>query len=390
MRRAAAALSEHPVAAEATAEVIGDVLDAIGPAPDLAVVFVSGDHVRALEQIAATVRVALAPGTLVGATAATVVGGARAVEGWPAVSLWAARTGPARAVRLSAAAHPGGVALLGADELADAAGTLVLVAAPGPFPMGAVLDELAAVAPALSVVGGVASASAGTGADRLVVDADVHADGAVGALVDPGAGVTALVSQGCRPIGEPMTVTAADGPALLGLAGQPALDRFRQLVAGTDDAGREVMRRGVHLGVVVAEHKVDFERGDFLIRPVVGSDAGRDAVVVGDVVPVGAVVQFQVRDASAADDDLRAVLAGRSADAALLFTDDGRGARLFADADHDAAVLADVAGPAVAGMGCAGEVGPVGARSWLHGQSASMLLFDRPPTRRGARGAPLG
>ena len=282
------------------------------------------------------------------------------------------------------------MALLGADELADAAGTLVLVAAPGPFPMGAVLDELAAVAPALSVVGGVASASAGTGADRLVVDADVHADGAVGALVDPGAGVTALVSQGCRPIGEPMTVTAADGPALLGLAGQPALDRFRQLVAGTDDAGREVMRRGVHLGVVVAEHKVDFERGDFLIRPVVGSDAGRDAVVVGDVVPVGAVVQFQVRDASAADDDLRAVLAGRSADAALLFTDDGRGARLFADADHDAAVLADVAGPAVAGMGCAGEVGPVGARSWLHGQSASMLLFDRPPTRRGARGAPLG
>ena len=42
-----------------------------------------------------------------------------------------------------------------------------------------------------------------------------------------------------------------------------------------------------------------------------------------------------------------------------------------------------VAGQAVAGMFCAGEIGPVGPRSFLHGFTASVLLFPSPAAVEG-------
>ena len=65
-------------------------------------------------------------------------------------------------------------------------------------------------------------------------------------------------------------------------------------------------------------------------------------------------------------------------DAALVFTCNGRGARLFGEPDHDASVVGDhLDGGPAAGMFCAGEIGPVGSRSFVHGFTASVLLFDR-------------
>jgi small ligand-binding sensory domain FIST len=91
---------------------------------------------------------------------------------------------------------------------------------------------------------------------------------------------------------------------------------------------------------------------------------------------VGSTVQFQVRDPASADAELHQLLAGRSADGALLFTCNGRGTAMFPEADHDAIVLEDMEGPVpVAGMSCAGEVGPVGGRNFVHGFTASVLLL---------------
>jgi small ligand-binding sensory domain FIST len=87
-------------------------------------------------------------------------------------------------------------------------------------------------------------------------------------------------------------------------------------------------------------------------------------------------VQFHVRDATAADEDLREMLAGEEASAALLFTCNGRGRTFFGEPDHDAGVVDQLLGPLpVAGAFCAGEVGPVGGRALLHGFTASLALF---------------
>ncbi|MBV9412317.1 MAG: hypothetical protein JO148_12025, partial [Acidimicrobiia bacterium] len=75
-----AGLSEHPVPTQATGEVVGQVLDALGPGadpPDLALLFVTAPHLGAIEDIATAVRSMLNPRTLLGCTAESVVGNAR-------------------------------------------------------------------------------------------------------------------------------------------------------------------------------------------------------------------------------------------------------------------------------------------------------------------------
>jgi small ligand-binding sensory domain FIST len=59
----------------------------------------------------------------------------------------------------------------------------------------------------------------------------------------------------------------------------------------------------------------------------------------------------------------------------LVFTCNGRGSYLFGEPNHDAALVADHAGPATAGFFCAGELGPIGGANFLHGFTASILVF---------------
>jgi small ligand-binding sensory domain FIST len=140
---------------------------------------------------------------------------------------------------------------------------------------------------------------------------------------------------------------------------------------------RALASHGLHCGVVIDEHRVEFGAGDFLVRNVLGADRDNGAVAVGAVVPVGATVQFQVRDAATAHRELVELLTGRHADGALVFTCNGRGTNLFATPNHDAAVVGELLGTtAVAGMFCAGELGPVGGRNFLHGFTASLALFE--------------
>jgi small ligand-binding sensory domain FIST len=171
-------------------------------------------------------------------------------------------------------------------------------------------------------------------------------------------------------------VTKSVGTLIEELASEPALPRLLRTIEGLDVRDRNLAARGLHLGRVVDERKDVYERGDFLIRNVLGALREREAVAVGDEVDVGSIVQFQVRDADSADEDLRELLAGRAASGAVVFTCNGRGTHLFGEPHHDAEVVAAVADGATAGMFCAGELGPVGSRSWLHGFTASVLLFD--------------
>jgi small ligand-binding sensory domain FIST len=375
--RFVAALSEHPGAVEAAASVSAEVLDRLGAEPELAVLFVTPPHRDAVGDIAAVVRSVLRPGTLLGAAAVAVLGPRREVELTPGVSLFAARLrSPAIPVRLHAEGTSDGWRISGFPPDIGGARSMLLVADPFTFPVDRLLGELGRDRPALAVVGGMASAAAGPGGNRLVVDDSLFSDGAVGALLAEDVSAEAVVSQGCRPIGRPYIVTSGEGHVIYELGGRPALDRLVVTLEHLSPADRQLAEQGLHCGVVIDETKVEFGRGDFLIRGVLGVDQGTGAVAVGDVVAVGSTVQFQVRDAASADDDLHAVLAGRTAAGALVFTCNGRGRRMFGAPDHDATVVGDVLGTsAIAGMFCAGELGPVGGRNAVHGYTASIAIF---------------
>ena len=374
----AAALSEHPLATHATGEVVGEVLERLdGAVADLAVLFVTRPHVGALEDIAAAVRATLRPRTLMAATAVSVLAGREEAEEVAAVSLWAGVTGEATPLALDARQADGALRITGLDPSAlDGAATLLLLADPASFPVDAFLDQLAETHPSVQVVGGMASAGTGPGANRLVIDGRIVDRGAVGVLLPPMSSVGAVVSQGCAPIGDPFTVTRAEGSMIQEIAGRPALERVREVVDGLSTADRAKAAAGLHVGRVVDEHRVDFERGDFLVRNVLGADPSTGAVAIGDQVGVGDTIQFQVRDAVSADADLRLLLDDHSASGALVFTCNGRGARFFAEPHHDATVVSEALGTgAIGGMFCAGEIGPVGARNFVHGFTASVALF---------------
>lgn len=372
----AAALSEHPVAADAVGEVLGTIVEQVGVEPDLVTVFASAAHTEFLGEISSAVRTVLRPGVLLAASASAVIGGAREAEEAPAVAAWAAWHQPVQPLRLATKQVDDAVAVEGIPADLPDGSTLLLIADPFSFPVDGLVSELAALRPDVTVVGGLASGATAPGGNALVLDDTVHTDGAVGAVIPRDALVGPVVSQGCRPVGDPMVVTAAERQFLIELAGRPALDRLEEVISALPADERALLSGGVHLGVVIDERRASFDRGDFLVRSILGADKERRVLAVGDHVPVGTTVQFHVRDADSADADLHRMLHGVRGDGALLFTCNGRGRSLFGVDDHDATVLVEHLGThAVAGMFCAGEIGPVGGRSFLHGFTASALIF---------------
>jgi small ligand-binding sensory domain FIST len=181
-------------------------------------------------------------------------------------------------------------------------------------------------------------------------------------------------------------VTRAEGQVIFELGGRPAVARLRELAAALPGRDQELLAQGVHLGMVINEYQAEPGQGDFLIRGLTGADPESGAIAVGDDVEVGQTVQFHVRDARSADEDLRrtlererTALGGRRAAGALLFTCNGRGSRLFSAPDHDAGLVTNMLGEIpLAGFFCAGELGPVGGQNFLHAFTASIALFGQP------------
>jgi small ligand-binding sensory domain FIST len=235
--------------------------------------------------------------------------------------------------------------------------------------------------PGVPIVGGMASGGAEPGSNTLVVGSRTYTSGAVGVLIGGSVRIRPVVSQGCRPIGRPMVVTKAEENLIVELGGRPALERLREVYGGLDAADRLLVRSSLHVGRAATEYRDTFRRGDFLVRNVVGADPESGVIAIGDLVRTGQTVQFHVRDAASADDDLRGLL-GQRHDAsrpagALIFTCNGRGLRLFDEPNHDAKCVQECLGPLpAAGFFAQGEIGPIGSRTFLHGFTASIALVE--------------
>ncbi len=307
------------------------------------------------------------------------MGEAREVE-LGGVAVWAASLGSGSAEPFALEASEAGegtLAISGVPDL-DHADALVLLVDPFSFPVEPLLATIADGHPGLPVIGGLASARGDDG--TLLGDGGRVAAGAVG-LALSGVRVAACVSQGARPVGPEMAITAGEGNVIHELAGKPAVARLQEAVAGLSIAERELAVRGLLLGLVVDPNKPDYERGDFLVRGILGADAESGAITVGERIRVGQAVRLQVRDAASADEDLAlavergmAELGGPPA-GTLLFTCNGRGSHMFPTPDHDARLLEDATHAPAAGFFCAGEIGPVGDRNFVHGFTATMALL---------------
>jgi small ligand-binding sensory domain FIST len=197
------------------------------------------------------------------------------------------------------------------------------------------------------------------------------------------------VSQGCRPIGERFLITKAEGNILYELGGRPAFTCLQEMYAALPSEEQEMARRGLHLGVTINEAKTQFDRGDFLVRGLMGVDQAEGSLAIGDIVKEGQTVQFHLRDRETASEDFNCLLDAQRRqmgdlrpEGALLFSCNGRGRRLFGRPHHDVtAVRAHLGDVPVSGFFAQGEIGPVGGENFLHGFTASVAIFYRPADR---------
>jgi small ligand-binding sensory domain FIST len=353
-----------------------------GASADLVVVFAGRDNLDQAQEGLDAVAERLGGAAMIGCGAQGVVADGHEIEAG-GVAVWAAsflNGGEAQTFHLEALQAGDSVAVAGMPML-EGTDALLLLADPYSFPVEALLAQLAVDNPGLPVIGGIASAGGGPGLGVLMHDGRVEHEGAVGVALR-GVDVRPCVSQGARPIGPEMVITAGDENVIEELASRPALERIKEAISELDSSERALAAQGLLLGIVIDPNQPEYERGDFLIRGLLDVDDAAGSVTVGERVRIGQTVRLQVRDGDSADADLREVLDSQLRElrhppaGTLLFTCNGRGAGMFGVADHDASALDYAfAGAPAAGFFCAGEIGPVGDRNFLHGFTATMAVF---------------
>jgi small ligand-binding sensory domain FIST len=353
-------------------------LQRIGGASHLAVVFASPDYREHLAELAEIVQVYGHVARIVGCSATGLAGGGREHEQQAGLSLLFLRM-PHTSIEVHLISdeqdgldqtHPG--------EPAPAIALL------HPFRLQPQdwLEQWNALHPAVPCVGGLASGTWDQSGIFLFTEAGpIDAAGVVIRLVG-GVRLETVVSQGCRPIGDSLMVTGAHENLLTSLSGRPAWQVLNETVRGLLDEGVEISPGCIHVGLAMTEFLEDYGRGDFLVRNIIGGDHESGIVQLGAIPYVGQTVQFQFRDRDSASEDLNhqlhwiKKLRPQPPVAGLLFTCGGRGLEFFSEPNHDAGMIDDVMGPVpLAGFFSAGEIGPVGLTTYLHGYTASAVFF---------------
>ncbi|MEO5619045.1 MAG: FIST N-terminal domain-containing protein [Candidatus Eisenbacteria bacterium] len=351
---------------------------------DLVLLFLGAAHVRNAEAMSAALRARLTPGCLMGAGAHGVVCRDHEVETGPAVSVVAARL-PGVSIRpflltqdlwrdalgdaeAFASAAPG---VLGAE-------VVLMLADPFSLDMERVLAAFHRHAKGVRIAGGMASAAPRPRGNVVLLNDWASHEGGVAVALHGPIRADVIVSQGCRPVGPLLTVTRAEGNLILELDGQPAVERAEQALRALADHEREALQNGLYVGRPARAGAEG--RGDWLIRNLLGADRSRGAIAVADIIAERERVRLHVRDRETAREDLEMLLSPQAfdarPDAALLFACNGRGRGLYGRPDGDLSPLQKALGnvPA-AGMFCAGEIGPVGERNFLHGHTASIVIL---------------
>ncbi|HVT87891.1 MAG TPA: FIST N-terminal domain-containing protein [Tepidisphaeraceae bacterium] len=251
---------------------------------------------------------------------------------------------------------------------------------PWTTPLNQFMQAMDMLAPRVPLIGGMASAARSAGENVLICDDQTADEGFVGVSLSGALEVETLVSQGARPIGQPMVITRGRDNVIEQLGGKPPMQALEEIFAELPDGDRMLLQHGLLIGRAISEYREEFGRGDFLVRNITGADEKTGSMALTDHIRIGQTVQFHVRDAASADEDLRLMLetAAKSGsfEASLLFSCNGRGSRMFDSPNHDISVSSELLPKTpVAGFFAAGELGPVGGRNFIHGHTASFALL---------------
>jgi small ligand-binding sensory domain FIST len=237
----------------------------------------------------------------------------------------------------------------------------------------------------IPILGGYCSSQDWQSPSLLFCGNRILTKGAVALTLPKGWCWQTVISQGCRPVGDPFVITKMDGQTIVSLGGKPAMQQLRDLFAKLPTNEQSMVSRSLMVGRAISEYSQTFSHGEFLIRSVQGIDPNNQGLVVTDRFQVGQTIRFHVRDAQAASADIEYLLSvykqsEGAPEGGLMFTCNGRGTNMFEEANHDASrvhrYLPDLP---LAGIFAAGEFGPIANQNLVHGFTAILHLLVRTP-----------
>ena len=359
--------------------------------PDLVIAFASAAYGAAIERLPQLLRPLLGNGLLFGCNAGGLIGGGTEEEDEPGLVLLCGRLPDASlaAVHLEQATLPPLSAsrenwwrLL--DLGAESGASFVLLADPGTIDAEACARGLDRAFPGSAVIGGLASGTLEPGSARLLTGEGIQRSGAMLLALTGNVVIDPVVAQGCRPIGDPLFVTASEGNLVNELDGRRPKDLLTSLFATLDEADRARFSDALCIGIALPGPRQVVGAGDFLMRNVLGLDPETGALWIGSRIARNTVVQFHLRDGRSAAQELEARLAESLQErlqpqAALLFACAGRGRSLFGVTGHDSGMLRRMLDIPVAGMFSAGEIAPIQGATFVHGYTSVFGLI-RPRT----------
>lgn len=384
--RAVSRLSLGPFSEEAVEAAARSALEEIGGKVTCGFVFVSADYAPSLADFLEIIQLHAHVPLLAGCSGSGLIGAGLEEEqavGFSLLLLHLPET-EVRAVRLPAVGENEELTVEAMRTLAGPEAaiceTWIVVANPFALAVEPWLDAWDGAFPAKPAVGGLASGGR-RGDTAFVFHERTLVEGGVAIGFSGGVKIRALVSQGCRPVGEPFTVTGAEGHLVTSLGSRPAFEALDSTFGALPARDKALAQGNLFVGLAMSEYLEEFKTGDFLIRNLIGGDPQAGVLAVGALPRVGQTLQFQLRDRASADAEMRHLLgdvkdSGARPFASLIFTCTGRGRHLFGERHHDARVMAEVlGGHPTAGFFCNGEIGPVGGHNFVHGYSAAMALF---------------
>jgi small ligand-binding sensory domain FIST len=395
----ATTLSRRADARHAVAEAAEGVLDALGGPPDLVLMFASAAHAPSYERMLEAANSVLPARCMLGCSAVGTIGAGVEVERSEAISLVAARLPGVELLPfyMPGAPRAGAVEpwseVIGADP--REMGCYVLLADPFSIEAESWLERFDAACPNVPKIGGLLSGADAPGDGALFHGERVYRNGLLGLGMRGNIELSAVVAQGCRPIGEPMIITSCKDSVIYELdAGRP-VDVLQKLFDKLDPRDQELCRHSLFVGIEMsARSSHRYGQGDFLIRDLAGMDPNGGAMALQGRCRNYQVVQFHLRDARTSAQELEQRLralrdspAAERARGALLFSCLGRGRSLYGTPNHDTdAFVAAMGALPAGGFFAGGEIGPVGGRTFLHGYTSVFGVFgSKQKSEDGAR-----
>ena len=344
--------------ANTSQQILSDLVEGIQETYDLGILFVSQQNTHNIKEIVEGLQGSSKIHTLLGCTCAGIIGSRQELEYQPGVSLILGKL-PGVKISPFSLNQP---QLEGLESKKDWYQFLEIFPNENPvfitcsdpflFDMNQFLDGLNGAFPQCPIIGGMASAAVKPNENILIFNDEFHDQGIIGVVLTGNLNVATVVSQGCRPMGENFIVTKAEGNIIYELAGKPFVQVLQNILDKAPAADKLLAQEAIFVGIALNEYKHNFKRGDFLIRGVMGIDQKIGAGAIGDYIKAGQTIQFHLRDAETATDDLNELLRLQQISShkekpkgALMFSCNGRGENLFREKNHDLRIIQEQIGP---------------------------------------------